>query len=173
MKKVILCLLLPLGCIGQSERFNYEIEGENLFWRKVFEVQSVPADSLQQIVKQLSRSGVKIIGEQKGVIFGAFEKYELNRQDPTMVALMGLYEFYAKVEVNIKPEKYRVEVSDMYYDIVTSKMQLTPMRITMSESFVKKDGTLVSNNRALKTHEKFNEKMLSVFTLKPASKKDW
>jgi hypothetical protein len=90
-----------------------------------------------------------------------------------MVALMGLYEFYAKVEVNIKPEKYRVEVSDMYYDIVTSKMQLTPMRITMSESFVKKDGTLVSNNRALKTHEKFNEKMLSVFTLKPASKKDW
>ncbi|MEI7581186.1 hypothetical protein [Runella sp.] len=164
MKKVILCLLLPIYCIGQKDYSNYEIEGKKLYWRKVFENVSMSADSLQKMVKrQILTKGLKLQNEEQGLVQARFEDYTIYQS--VGFVKMPLV-FNAGVTVQFKEGKYRVELSEMLITYGNSKSP-------QDASFMKTDSTFRTRNDVLKIMSERNEEFIGIFKLKSGEKKDW
>lgn len=173
MKKILLCLLFPLGSIAQSENFNYEIEGNKVFWRKVFENISMSADSLQKSVKrQILTKGLKIDNEEPGLIQARFQDYLIGNQG-IISGTFGRFEYNASVSIEFKEGKYRVEQSEIITYFVNAQSFNSRTKMTEESQIMKANGTFRTANGVVKQMSERNKEFISIFKLKPVEKKDW
>lgn len=177
MKKILLVLLVGVtfASFGQSEHSNYELEGNKLYWRKVFPQTGFGSDSLQKLVKkQILIRGIKIVNEEPGIIQAVFDKYIIGKQNTMSTMMAGLMEFDATITIEFKDEKYRVELSDMS-KIMSYNSGFQNKRVLMPEKdeLIRQDGTFRTGSAAIKYATERNKEFIGIFKLKTTEKKDW
>lgn len=169
MKKILLCLLLPLGVFAQRDSLvNFYAQDSKMTWELKYKVLGKDASTIkQQLIEQLEGvDGIEILNNSNPDLIRGRIRGIVETQKKVM---MQNYQVTCDSEFRImtKHEGYEVKLSSIF-SIIKSQSSLGGGGVANKESFeqtmLKRDGRIRQDQK--KALERWNGLFLEIFKLK-------